>query len=281
NPDNTEKFDAVQGAFSVITTGLSQLPDDSVHPQYLYTAVDDAPVEFEPTEPTPASDTALIYFTSVTTSRSKMVAHSHASYPVGHLSTLYWIGLEPGDKHLNVASPGWAKHAWSNFFAPLIAEATIFIYNYERFDAKQLMRIMGTEKVTSICAPPTVWRMMIQADLTQMTNPPTKVLAAGEPLNPVVIEAINTAWRADIRDGFGQTETTLQIANTPGQSMKPGSMGRVLPGYEVVLIDPATDELIEGPGEGEVCLVTEPWPVGLMAGYHKGPDHNEAAFYGG
>lgn len=281
NPGNTQKLDAVSGDFSVITTSTDQLPDTVVHPQHLYQDSFEASEAFEATEPTPADDTALIYFTSGTTSRSKMVAHTHTSYPVGHLSTVYWIGLEPGDKHLNVASPGWAKHAWSNFFAPLIAEATVFIYNYARFDAEQLMRVMDAEKVTSICAPPTVWRMLIQADLTQMTIPPTKVLAAGEPLNPVVIDAINTAWNADIRDGFGQTETTLQIANTPGQGVKPGSLGRVLPGYEVVLIDPATDELVDGPGEGEVCLVTEPRPVGLMAGYHNDPDKNEAAFFGG
>lgn len=281
NPENTEKFNAVPGKFSVITTSTDRLPDAGVHPQFLYRESCEASEGFTPTTPTSADETALIYFTSGTTSRSKMVAHTHTSYPVGHLSTVYWIGLEPGDKHLNVASPGWAKHAWSNFFAPLIAEATIFLYNYGRFDAEQLMRVMDVEKVTSICAPPTVWRMLIQADLTKMQTPPTKVLAAGEPLNPVVIESVNTAWNAEIRDGFGQTETTLQIANTPGQKVKPGSLGRVLPGYEVVLIDPATEELIEGSGEGEVCLVTEPRPVGLMAGYHNDPVKNEAAFHGG
>ena len=154
NPANTQKFDAVAGHFSVITTSTDQLPDDAVHPQYRYTDSYQAAESFEAMDPTPADDTALIYFTSGTTSRSKMVAHTHVSYPVGHLSTLYWIGLEPGDKHLNVASPGWAKHAWSNFFAPLIAEATIFIFNYARFDAEQLMRVMDAEGVTSICAPP-------------------------------------------------------------------------------------------------------------------------------
>lgn len=281
NPGNTAKFDDVPGEFSVITTSTDQLPDDAVHPQYRYADADRAPTQFEVTEATPADDIALIYFTSGTTSRSKMVAHTHTTYPVGHLSTLYWIGLEPGDVHLNVASPGWAKHAWSNFFAPLIGEATIFLYNYARFDAEQLMAVMDAESVTSICAPPTVWRMLIQADLTKMVTPPKKVLAAGEPLNPVVIDAVNTAWNADIRDGFGQTETTLQIANTPGQNVKPGSLGRVLPGYDVVLIDPATDELIEGPEEGEVCLTIDPRPAGLMAGYHKDPEKNAAAFRDG
>lgn len=281
NPANTQKFDDVPGDFAVITTQTQRLPDEAIHAQYRYLDSYQASSKFEVTEPTPADDVALIYFTSGTTSRSKMVAHTHSSYPVGHLSTVYWIGLEPGDIHLNVASPGWAKHAWSNFFAPLIGEATIFIYNYVRFDAQTLMSVMDAEHVTSICAPPTVWRMLIQADLTAMKHLPTKVLAAGEPLNPVVIEAVKTAWNTDIRDGFGQTETTLQIANTPGQKVKPGSLGRVLPGYEVVLIDPASGELIEGPGEGEVCLRIEPRPVGLMKEYHNDPAKNAAAFHGG
>ncbi len=281
NPANTQKFDAVSGDFSVITTETEQAPDSEVHPQYCYVDSYRTQTSFTVTEPTPADDVALIYFTSGTTSRSKMVAHTHTSYPVGHLSTVYWIGLEPGDKHLNVASPGWAKHAWSNFFAPLIGEATIFIYNYTRFDAQMLMSVMDAERVTSICAPPTVWRMLIQADLTKMVNPPMKVLAAGEPLNPVVIEAVKTAWHTDVRDGFGQTETTLQIANTPGQNVKPGSLGRVLPGYEVVLCDPATDEFIHGSGEGEVCLRITPWPVGLMKEYYQEPDKNAAAFRDG
>lgn len=181
---------------------------------------------------------------------------------------MYWIGLEPGDVHLNVASPGWAKHAWSNIFAPWIAEACVFIYNYSRFDATALMNQMEKEKVTSFCAPPTVWRMMIQADLSKLPNPPRKAVAAGEPLNPEIIAQVKKHWGVEIRDGFGQTESTVQIANTPGQPVKPGSMGRPLPGYEVALLDPVTGK---AGNEGEICLRLDPRPVGLMAGYHDDP----------
>ncbi|NUT98778.1 MAG: AMP-binding protein, partial [Saccharothrix sp.] len=191
--------------------------------------------------------------------------HTHVSYPVGHLSTMYWIGLEPGDVHLNISSPGWAKHAWSNVFAPWNAEATVFVHNYSRFDAARLMSEMDRCGVTSFCAPPTVWRMLIQADLTALKTPPRKVVGAGEPLNPEVIDQVRAAWGVTIRDGFGQTETTVQIANTPGQPVKPGSMGRPVPGYPVVLVDPVTGQ----PGtEGEICLDLRDRPLGLMVGYH-------------
>ncbi len=204
--------------------------------------------------------------------------HTHTSYPVGHLSTMFWIGMEPGDVHLNVASPGWAKHAWSNVFTPWIAEACVFIYNYERFDAKALMEQMDRERVTSFCAPPTVWRMLIQADLTLLKNPPTKVVSAGEPLNAEVIDQVNRAWGQTIRDGFGQTETTVQIANTPGQPIKIGAMGKPLPGYDVVLVDPATGEEAD---DGELCLRLDPRPVGLMKAYYGDPEKTAEAFRDG
>ncbi|MGX1163640.1 acyl-coenzyme A synthetase/AMP-(fatty) acid ligase [Pseudarthrobacter sp. SLBN-100] len=238
-----------------------------------------APHDFRIEEPTRADETMLLYFTSGTTSMAKLVEHTHTSYPVGHLSTMYWIGLEPGDVHLNVASPGWAKHAWSNFFAPFIAEATVFIYNYRRFDAKSLMNQMDREGVTSFCAPPTVWRMLIQADLSQLENPPTKIVAAGEPLNPEVIAQVEKAWGNQIRDGFGQTESTLQVANTPGQPVRPGAMGRPLPGYDVVLIDPDTGE--ESAQAGELCLRLDPRPVGLTVGYWGDPERTADAFRDG
>ncbi|MCM4083189.1 AMP-binding protein [Paractinoplanes hotanensis] len=220
---------------------------------------------FEPDEPTRADDTLLLYFTSGTTARPKLVEHTHTSYPVGHLSTMYWIGLRPGDVHLNISSPGWAKHAWSNVFAPWNAQACVFIYNYTRFDPARLMAEMQRCGVTSFCAPPTVWRMLIQSDLSALATPPRIVVGAGEPLNPEVIDRVNKAWGVTIRDGFGQTETTVQIANTPGQPVKPGSMGRPVPGYRIALIDPNTGDQA---AEGEICVALDPRPTGLMAGYH-------------
>jgi acetyl-CoA synthetase len=220
---------------------------------------------FTPDGETQASDTLLLYFTSGTTARPKLVEHTHASYPVGHLSTMYWIGLRPGDVHLNISSPGWAKHAWSNVFAPWNAQACVFIHNYTRFDGPRLLREMQRCGVTSFCAPPTVWRMLIQSDLTALRTPPRLVVGAGEPLNPEVIDRVRKAWGVTIRDGFGQTETTVQIANSPGQTVKPGSMGRPVPGYRIALVDPATGEHTD---EGEICVSLDPRPLGLMTGYH-------------
>jgi acetyl-CoA synthetase len=191
---------------------------------------------------------------------------------------MYWIGLRPGDVHLNISSPGWAKHAWSNLFAPWNAEATVFVHNYTRFDAARLMAEMDRCGVTSFCAPPTVWRMLIQADLSALRTPPREVVAAGEPLNPEVIDHVQRLWGVLIRDGFGQTETAVQVANTPGQPVKPGSMGRPTPGYTVALLDPVTGE---PGGEGEICLDLAARPVGLMTGYAGAPGLTAEAMAGG
>ena len=225
-------------------------------------------------EPACGDDTMLLYFTSGTTAQPKLVEHTHLSYPVGHLSTMYWIGLQPGDVHLNISSPGWAKHAWSSFFAPWNAEATILVVNQPRFDAAALLETMAQESVTTFCAPPTVYRMLIQQDLAPWRDRLSlrEMVGAGEPLNPEVIEQVQAGLGIMIRDGFGQTETTAQVGNCPGQEVVPGSMGRTLPGYDVVLLDPATGQEQQGAGaEGELCLrLAGPGgrPVGLMAGYH-------------
>ena len=221
--------------------------------------------QFTPDGPTRASDPVLLYFTSGTTAHPKLVQHTHASYPAGHLSTMYWIGLRPGDVHLNISSPGWAKHAWSNVYAPWNAGATALIFGYERFSAENLLQVLAEEQVTTFCAPPTVWRMLIQSDLGGCdVSALRECLAAGEPLNPEVIEQVRGAWGITVRDGYGQTETTAQVGNTPGQAVRPGSMGRPLPGYGVTLIDPATEKPAD---EGEICLDLSRRPLGLMTGY--------------
>ncbi|WP_216210833.1 AMP-binding protein [Amycolatopsis aidingensis] len=262
---DTGKFAEVAGDYTRIAVG------EPVHGWLHYAEAYTAPGEFHPDAPTRANDPFLLYFTSGTTAQPKLVEHTHASYPVGHLSTMFWIGLEPGDVHLNISSPGWAKHAWSNVFAPWNAGATVFIHNYSRFDANRLLSEMDRCGVTSFCAPPTVWRMLIQADLGSLRTPPAKVVGAGEPLNPEVIEQVRKAWGITIRDGYGQTETTVQVANTPGQPIKPGSMGRPTPGYVITLVDPATGE--PGP-DGEICIDLAHRPLGLMVGYHGDEERN-------
>ncbi|MEO3883760.1 AMP-binding protein [Nonomuraea sp. B5E05] len=228
----------------------------------------EAPEHFVPDEPTRAQDTLLLYFTSGTTSQPKLVEHTHASYPAGHLSTMFWIGLRPGDVHLNVSSPGWAKHAWSNVFAPWNAGATVLIHDYQRFSARALLEVLRDEQVTTFCAPPTVWRMLIQEDLAAWRLPLRTAVAAGEPLNPEIIDQVAKAWGITIRDGYGQTETTAQIGNAPDDPVRPGSMGRPLPGYEVVLIDPVSGEQGD---DGEICLpLDDRRPLGLMSGYVGG-----------
>ena len=221
------------------------------------------PTSFDPQGETLATDPLLLYFTSGTTSKPKLVLHSHESYPVGHLSTMYWIGVRPGDVHLNISSPGWAKHAWSCFYGPWNAGATILILNQPRFDALALLRVLETQGVTTFCAPPTVWRMLVQADLSIAQVRVREAVSAGEPLNPEVIERVQAAWGVTIRDGYGQTETTLQIGNMPGQPMTPGSMGRPAPGYTIRLLDPDGAEA----EEGEIAIALDPAPTPLMQGY--------------
>jgi acetyl-CoA synthetase len=222
------------------------------------------PTTFVPDGPTHADDPMLLYFTSGTTAKPKLVRHSQRSYPVGGLSTMYWLGLQPGDVHLNISSPGWAKHAWSCFFAPWNAGATVFVVNQPRFDAKGLLATIGRCGVTTLCAPPTVWRLFIQEKLATFKVSLREVCGAGEPLNPEVIDQVKAAWGVTIRDGYGQTETTALAGNSPGQTVKVGSMGRPLPGYKVRITDSDGHET----KEGEITLVLgAERPAGLMQGY--------------
>lgn len=223
------------------------------------------PAEFTPDGVTRANDPLQLYFTSGTTAKPKLVLHSQTSYPAGHLSTMYWIGIKPGDVHCNLSSPGWAKHAWSCFFAPWNAEATVFALNQSRFSARGLLDCIVRSGITTFCAPPTVWRMLITENLADWKVQLREVTSAGEPLNPEVIEQVRAAWGLTIRDGYGQTETTAQVGNPPGQPLKPGSMGRPLPGYRIVLLDVNDKEA----DEGELCLPLDPPPAGLLPGYQN------------
>jgi acetyl-CoA synthetase len=269
-----ERFSEVHGGYLRIAVG------DPVPGWLRYGDTLTSLADFSPDQATDADESLLLYFTSGTTALPKLVEHTHTSYPIGHLSTMYWIGLQPGDVHLNVSSPGWAKHAWSCVFAPWIAGATICLFNYERFDAAAMLDVLRDAKVTTFCAPPTVWRMLIQQDLASWRDQLSvrELVAAGEPLNPEVIETVQRAWGLTIRDGFGQTETTLQVGNSPGQPVKLGSMGRPMPGFAVTLVDPVSGVPAD---EGEICVdMTPERPVGLMVGYHGDHERNEAAFAG-
>ena len=271
NPADAAKFDDVPGDYLKITVG--DVPGWADF-RAAYQVQDPQPFETV----TAPSDRLLLYFTSGTTSKPKLVEHTQVSYPVGHLSTMYFLGLRPGDVHLNISSPGWAKHAWSCFFAPWIAEATIFIYNYARFDAKVLLDQIRRAEVTTFCAPPTVWRMLIQADISGGRGALREAIGAGEPLNPEVISHVQKQWGLNIRDGFGQTETTALVANTPGAELKFGSMGRPLPGVPVVIVDPVTGDEAD---EGEICLDLSKHPYNLMTGYVGNPARNDEVMSGG
>ncbi len=257
----TAKFDAMDPSLTRICVG------GDVEGWQTFQTLYEGSTDYAPDAITKATDPMLLYFTSGTTAKPKLVLHTHQSYPVGHLTTLFWVGLKEGDVHYNISSPGWAKHAWSSFFAPWNAGACIFVYRAARFSAAATLQVIVDKQVTTLCAPPTVWRLFIQEDLASFKVRLREVIGAGEPLNPEVISQVEKAWGLTIRDGYGQTETTAVVGNPPGQPVKAGSMGRSMPGYEVVLLDLDGNEA----QEGEISLKLKPRPLGLMDGYKDDP----------
>jgi acetyl-CoA synthetase len=272
NAADAPKLDEVPGRYTRFAVG--DAPDGWI--KYDHARSRDVPPAAHPG--TAPSDPQLLYFTSGTTRMPKLVEHTQVSYPVGHLATSFWVAARPGDVHLNISSPGWAKHAWSSFFAPWIAQATIFVYNYSRFDAAALLHQIRRAGVNTFCAPPTVWRMLIKSDLTGGPGQLRELLSAGEPLNPEVMEQVRRQWGLTIRDGYGQTELPLAIGNVPGMPVKPGSMGLPLPGVPVVLVDPVTGRPAN---EGEICVNLARRPMSLMTGYQGDPELNAEAMAGG
>ena len=239
-------------------------------------AYDHSP-DFVPDGDTNANDPLMLYFTSGTTALPKLVLHTHQSYPVGHLATMFWIGIRPDDVHFNISTPGWAKHAWSSFFAPWNAGATIFVHNYDRFNAKRTLETIARCGVTTMCAPPTVWRLFILEDLKSFPVKLRELVSAGEPLNPEVIERVRAGWNITVRDGFGQTENVLLLGNFPGQTVRPGAVGRPSPGHDVVLLDLDGNES----NDGEISVKCEPRPSSLTPGYLDDAERTDQSFAGG
>ena len=270
-PSQVEKYSSLSGNYSRVQVGGEEKGWIS------YTRAYDHSSAFVPDGKTNADDPLMLYFTSGTTALPKLVLHTHQSYPVGHLATMFWIGIRPGDMHFNISTPGWAKHAWSSFFAPWNAGATIFVHSYERFHAQRTLDLVARCGVTTMCAPPTVWRLFILENLQSFPVKIRELVSAGEPLNPEVIERVKAAWNITIRDGFGQTENVLLLGNFPGQTVRPGAVGRPSPGHEIVLLDLDGNES----DDGEIAVKCQPRPSSLMKGYLNDPERTEQCFAGG
>jgi acetyl-CoA synthetase len=276
-----ERLDGwLDGSMGGQSSGLTRIAAGDPVPGWLpYADAYDGSPDFTPDGQTRADDPLFLYFTSGTTSRPKLALHTHSSYPVGHLSGMYWNGVRPGDLHLNVSAPGWAKHAWSSFFVPFNAEATLLAVNVPEQDpAAAVLDALCDHRATTFCAPPTVWRMLVQQDLRRRPVAVREAGSVGEPLNPEVIDQVRRAWGITVRDGYGQTETTAQIGTTPGLPSRPGVLGKPLPGYRIALVDPVTG----GPGdEGEICVDLSDRPVGVMSGYVGDEEKNARTFADG
>ncbi|GAA2230106.1 AMP-binding protein [Streptomyces amakusaensis] len=241
-----------------------------------------ASADFRPDGPTDARDPLLRYFTSGTTSRPKLVEHTHTSYPIGHLTGMYWNGLLPGDAHLNVSAPGWAKHAWSSFFTPWNAEAAVVALDSAASARPEtVLDVLRTRAITSFCAPPTVWRALLAAGPGPRPPALREAVSAGEPLDAGLLHSFRRAWGIAVREGYGQTETTARLGWTPGADPVPDHVGHPLPGCDALLTDPGTGREVPDGTPGELCLDLAERPVGLMRGYADDPARTAGAFADG
>jgi len=227
---------------------------------------------------TKSDDDLFYFFTSGTTGMPKVVVHTHFGYPTGHLTTSSWIGLKRGDLHYNISQPGWAKFSWSSFFAPWNVGATILGYHIDRFVPREQLQTMQDLQVNTFCSPPTSLRMLIQEDLSSYKFALRECVAAGEPLNPEIIEVWKNATGILIRDGYGQTEATALVGNLPHIKVKYGSMGKPTFLYDVVIADDEGRE-VETSEEGNICLVHNEASVnGIFKTYLHDTERNALVF---
>ncbi|NQV59331.1 MAG: AMP-binding protein [Alphaproteobacteria bacterium] len=220
--------------------------------------------------PTSRDDLMLIYFTSGTTSMPKMVARDH-SYGLAHTITCnYWQGLRRDDIHWTLTDTGWAKAAWGIIFPPIIAGAAIMLYDAAGFDADTHLKLIEKYKVTTFCAPPTVYRLFAQMDVSGHDLSSIRhCIGAGEPLNPEAMRSWKAATGCDIHDGYGQTETVNIVANYPGMEIRPGSMGKPVPGIDIGIIDD-DGNIVDDDTVGHIAVkITDPYPPGLFHGYFR------------
>lgn len=228
------------------------------------TEADEAPADFVPQQETAPDAPLFIFSTSGTTSRPRLVLHTHGSLPLGQLSTMYWIGVKAHDRHLNVSATGWAKHLCSSMFVPWTAEATVVALSDVRFDPARVAAVVDAGGVTTMCAPPTVWRAVARLPRHTSVSVLREAVAAGEPLDTATGNAIHSRWGVPIRQGYGQTEIPGLSAHSPGLSGAGSTIGQPLPGYRLCLLDGNGTEHND---EGELALDLAGNPPGLMAGY--------------
>ncbi|HLV97595.1 MAG TPA: AMP-binding protein [Ktedonobacterales bacterium] len=279
--DNAPKYDEVRDQCPSIRGAIIV---GSFRPRWTSYAevVAEGSPSFKPTR-TKSTDPCLIYFTSGTVGYPKMVLHTHASYGIGHSITgKYWLDLRPDDLHWNVSEMGWAKAAWSNLFGPWSQGAAMFIQDARgKFNPKETLMFLANYPITTFCAPPTVYRLLVLEDLKAY---PFKALrhcvGAGEPLNPEVIQTWQEATGITIRDGYGQTETVLICGNFPPLTVKPGSMGKPSPGFYLSVIDDEGNELPPNK-EGDIAIKIKPHrPLGLFQEYWNNPEAMARSFKG-
>ena len=278
--DNAEKIDeAEKNSGHKITVKI--IAEGTRDGWYTLSELDKHKTEAESAHTKP-DDTLFMFFTSGTTGMPKIVCHTQLSHPLGHLTTSSWIGIQNNDIHYNISQPGWAKFAWSSVFAPWNAGATIFAHHTtDRFDAKTTLSLIEKHQITTLCAPPTVYRLLIQENLKSYNFQLKECVAAGEPLNPEVIEEWKKGTNIVIRDGFGQTESTCMVANLPGKPIKYGSMGKPTFLYEVIIADDEGKELPINE-EGNICINTSTEkPNGLFKGYLYDKEKQKEVFRNG